>query len=342
MPVCPADVCLTGVPEVHRRRGGHSSPGNFHHGSFAPRGYLYDPNTDALIVDAVNAERIRKMFRMYCEHCSLKSIKKELESTTDLSWATSTINYLLRNRVYIGQIPHKGEWTQGHHTPIIDAETFQKAQERLEELSKRHRENHRDGKAKSILAGLLVCGRCGAKYSALRLKWNKTQKHYADYMPCYICNSRSKKTPSLIRDPNCKNKIWKQKELESLVFGEVRKLKLLPPETRVEPQEDYTQDIKNIDAQLERLLDLYSVKGIPLEAIETRVSALNEKRQILSAKQEDIAKRTKADPATTNRLIQSFDDIINLGTTEEIREVLSTLIDRIIIDGENLEIHWNL
>lgn len=310
-----------------------------HHGSFAPRGYKYEPETDALVVDPIAAEYIRKIFRMFCERYSLKAIKREMESTTDLKWATASIAYILNNRVYLGYIPHKGTWTQGKHTPIIDDVTFQKTQEILQERSTRHHENHRDGKATSLLAGMLICGRCGAKYTALRIKWNDNQKSYAEYMPCYECNSRAKRTLSLIKDPNCKNKIWKQQDLESLVFGEVRKLKLIPPEKRVEPKEDHTEEIKKIDAQLERLMDLYTLGGISLESVETRVSALNEKRQILSARQEEVSKRPVVDHTS---LIQSFDDVLRLGNHDEIREVLITLIDRIIIDGENLEIHWNL
>lgn len=39
-------------------------------------------------------------------------------------------------------------------------------------------------------------------------------------------------------------------------------------------------------------------------------------------------------------LIQSFDDIIKRANFEEIRSVLSALIEKIVLDGEDIEIHW--
>jgi hypothetical protein len=37
---------------------------------------------------------------------------------------------------------------------------------------------------------------------------------------------------------------------------------------------------------------------------------------------------------------ENFDDIIKRANFEEIRSVLSALIEKIILDGEDIEIHW--
>lgn len=51
-------------------------------------------------------------------------------------------------------------------------------------------------------------------------------------------------------------------------------------------------------------------------------------------------KSEKLSKEETEDLIQSFDDIIKRANFEEIRSVLSSLIENIILDGEDIEIHW--
>jgi len=304
------------------------------HGGDAPRGYTYSPDA-GLQIEPTEAGHVRAAFQMFCERQSSYSICHELENMSGRPWNWSALHYVLANRLYLGEIRHKGEWRKGSHEPIIDQKTFDKAQAILAERSKRHRENHRDGRVKSLLGGLLVCGECGKRYYSFREQTNRKQKSYADYTQIYECAERKE-------HHTCQNRIWKASELEQAVLDEVRKLKLALPERRQEPPKDYTAEIKKIDAQLERLMDLYSVGGISLESVQLRVNTLNERRAALEEKQYLSAQNGKTDYREAKRLIQSFDDIIHHATQEELREVLRTLIDRIEIHGEDLEIYWKL
>ena len=304
-----------------------------YHGGKPPKGYTYTPE-DGLLVDPAEAECVRAAFRMLLERQSAHSMCRDLEAMSGRPWFRPELKYILSNRAYLGEIRHKGEWIQGRHEPIIDAETFDKAQKILKERAQRHKENHRDGKAKSLLGGLCVCGECGSPYYRYRERTKPTQKTYAEYTPIYECQSR--KTASA----PCRNRIWRQEDLEAEVLGEVRQLKLIPPKKRKEASRDYSAEIKKIDAQLERLMDLYSVGGIPLESLESRITSLNARRADLVEKQYLSAQTAARDSSATQSLIQSFDDIAEKATTEELREVLRTLIDRIVIHEEDLEIFW--
>ena len=64
------------------------------------------------------------------------------------------IYYLLRNRTYIGEIPHKDESYPGQHEAIISRETFDAVQALLDET----RRTRKPGKARPAHTGAPLCG----------------------------------------------------------------------------------------------------------------------------------------------------------------------------------------
>ena len=74
----------------------------------------------------------------------------------------------------------------------------------------------------TYLGGLLYCARCGGKYCK-RISGNPQKRLYS-----YVCYSRHKKVKEMIKDPNCKNKIYRIDELDKIIFDEIRKLAFDP------------------------------------------------------------------------------------------------------------------
>jgi predicted nuclease with TOPRIM domain len=89
-------------------------------------------------------------------------------------------------------------------------------------------------------------------------------------------------------------------------------------------------------------MDLYILENIPLQTLEAKTNELNEQRLKLEEELESLEeeKSEKLSKEEAEDLIQSFDDIIKRANFEEIRSVLSALIENIILDGEDIEIHW--
>lgn len=89
-------------------------------------------------------------------------------------------------------------------------------------------------------------------------------------------------------------------------------------------------------------MDLYILENIPLQTLEAKTNELNEQRLKLEEELESLEeeKSEKLSKEEAEDLIQSFDDIIKRANFEEIRSVLSALIEKIILDGEDIEIHW--
>ena len=73
-----------------------------------------------------------------------------------------------------------------------------------------------------------------------------------------------------------------------------------------------------------------------------KINGLNSQREKLEQEAErlrasDSEKLSKADALP---LVQSFGDVLESGTLDEVRTVIGGLINRIVIDGENVDIYW--
>ena len=110
-------------------------------GGIAPLGY--DPPLDkgqrALVVNEAEAERVRSLFRRYLELSSVQILRAELAAADVRSkqWTTrdghlrggevfsrGALFHLLKNRVYLGEVTHRGEAYPGLHAAIVDPELF--------------------------------------------------------------------------------------------------------------------------------------------------------------------------------------------------------------------------
>ena len=113
-------------------------------GGSIPKGY--DLGDRKLNVNPVEAEQVRYIFKRYLELNSLISLAKDLDQNNIRSkrwtarsgkerggylYGPSGLSYLLRNRIYLGQITHKDKSYPGEHDAIIEADLFQQVQERL-------------------------------------------------------------------------------------------------------------------------------------------------------------------------------------------------------------------
>lgn len=312
----------------------------------------YDLIDGELVVNDYEKIQIQRIFNEYASGKSPVAISKELNAGGYHhkygKWNHYTIRHLLTTITYTGVIQYNNEIYQGTHEPIIDADLFQKVQRIIEQKHNEHiKNNRRAGKANSYLAGLLECGHCGAKYSKDTQKRNKNGKFYVyEY---YKCNSRSKKLPHLTKDPDCMNKIWRMSDLDNLIFDEIRKLSTDPDRILHirEQSEDVRpsiihEEIKKINAQTEKLIDLYTLEDMPIKTLQERILAFSEKKKRLESELYSIndKKKKKASVSDAIKYVRSFGDVLDRGDFEEIRTVLRALIEKIVLDGEDVLIYW--
>ncbi len=194
-------------------------------GSYAPYGYVKDPNDKhALLVDPEAAEVVKSIFALFLSGMNKRGITYYLNDHGTLCptaykqqqglkynapnaqgnpmWSTITIDTILKNRVYVGdmvqgrqrvksykihiqeKVPEE-EWfiVENTHEAIIDREIFAKVQS----LLKRDTRTAPKAKQLYLFSGFLKCADCGRAMSRI------ASKGIYVYYQCGTYKSLSKK-----------------------------------------------------------------------------------------------------------------------------------------------------
>jgi site-specific DNA recombinase len=135
-------------------------------GGMVPLGY--EIKEHKLIIHQEEAKVVRAIFREYLRQGCVRMLRQSLErqqirtkervdgkgrKTGGSSFSRGALYQLLKNRLYIGQISHRGEHYEGQHQGIIDRATWDRVAETLE-ANRRHR-RARVSSSSSFLTGLL-------------------------------------------------------------------------------------------------------------------------------------------------------------------------------------------
>lgn len=321
-------------------RIGRSKAGYYHGGSHPPTGYDYKDGL--LVVNEYEAMQIREIFSRFISGKSINSISRYLSGRYTTKWTPAKVLAVLKNTVYIGKVHFRKVDYDGVHQPLVTVEEFNTAAHLLESTSERELKKtnaqRNPFRAGYLLSGLLYCSRCGARYSA---------NH--GYYKCY---SRAKSSQQFIRDPNCKNDNWEIGRLDQLVQQEICTMISQPDLLKIvskaaadrhEVKIDrpaLQKRISEIDGQIAKLIDLYQVGSIPMDTITQRISSITTERNQL---QEQLNTPDLA-PAVDRfmQAIEDYKDGYDTGDIDNQRMFTASLVERIIIDGQSIDIRWRL
>lgn len=321
-------------------------------GSGAPIGYDYVDGH--LIVNEYEAMQVRLIFDLFLKGYTFHGIKDELQKRGYTnkygSWKNAAIiSKVLQNTSYIGMVRYAGEEYQGQHEPIIDEEIWNEVQIRLKEVLRGLSDHQKSPfKASKLLSGMIWCGDCGARYFFHSIK-KKNSTCYEYYM-CYTRAAHK----SMRRANRCEGKTWRHEELNDLVISEIKKLSLsdsaiseiIESKNNSYKESDRVTAIKErvseLEKQLNKLMDLYTLGNIPLDTISEKADAISKERSALSAELESMkpaAPALSADKA--KQLINMSESIFATGTLEEQRAFINSLIEKIVLQPDgNVDIYW--
>lgn len=319
-------------------RIGRSKAGYFHGGGNAPKGYKYIDGK--LEVDLYEAKQVQEVFELFLSGKSVNAVSHIMtDKYKNNLWSNSNkITNCIRNSIYIGKVKFNGIEYNGEHQAIISNEQYARANyllnspQRQANITPTQKTPFRAG---YMLSSLVYCKWCGARYSAGH-----------GYYKCY---SRSKNSKKFIKDPNCKNENWKIEELETLISNEIKKVavdnsykKLFDNinTTSQNNEKNIKAEIKNIEKQISKLLELFQVSEIPLDMVRDKISTLTNKKQELLSQISNTT--TENNFADFEKALNRFMEIHHTGDVEELRLLVSTLIEKITIDGKSVEIIWRL
>lgn len=327
--------------------------GKFHGSNKTPIGYNYFDGQ--LVINEYEKLQVQRAFELIQLGISPYQIAIELNGCGYThkygEWNDVNVRRILKQKTYCGYILHKGQWYKGTHAAFISEQTYEAVQKILDERKRRHQEcNHRSGLATSYLGGLLHCKHCTGKYGKSYRDWKKKDGSITRSSK-YTCYSRSKRCKHLIKNPNCKNKIWIMEELDKIIFDEIKKLSFDPQyfdqikESNKENDNSIIiiqKEITKLDNQMSNLMDLYSIGNLPMNVLQDKINDLNEKKSALEDEIERIHEERQKilSKEETMFIVQSFEDTLKHGDLDDIRAVISGLIEKIEVDNNDVTIHW--
>jgi site-specific DNA recombinase len=158
-------------------------------GGLPPLGY--DVQDRKLVVTEAEAETVRDIYRRYAALGSVRALKEELEAAAIVSkrrvdrfgresggkpLARGALYLMLQNRIYRGEIVHKGASYPGAHEPIVDEELWAKVQSLLRD-NRVGRDTGARAAEPSLLAGL-VHDAAGERLTPTHANKNGTRYRY--------------------------------------------------------------------------------------------------------------------------------------------------------------------
>lgn len=135
-------------------------------GGTPPFGYRYLPERRILVPVPSDARVVREIFERYVERRSGSvAVSNWLNDSRRVTrrgsrWTPKTVLDVLRNATYTGKLPFNGDLYQAEHEPIIDEQTFGRAQKLLEQRAE-SLPSRAANASDYLLTGLLQCDRCG-------------------------------------------------------------------------------------------------------------------------------------------------------------------------------------
>lgn len=309
----------------------------------------YDIVDKKYIINPATAPIVRQIFADYLNGMGALQIAHKLNdmgirTTRGNLWENRTVDYVLRNPVYIGKI----RWNpngrtrrnyddpnimivDGHHEPIIDVESFNKVQAVYEVNQKKHaRYAHEKGKKYMyMLHGLVKCSDCGASLS---------MSARGQGLQCIRYTKGQCKTSHYIS----------VRKLNEMVISTIEAsfrtglFKVIVKNTQS------TDEITEIDvaALIEKEVQKYARIKEAFEAGVYTIDELRESRELID--QRINALRTQVKPrhsesALRKKIIEENKDAIQTlrdpsVSEEEKNALLHSFIDRIVFDRKNATI----
>lgn len=324
-------------------RVARAKTGLHHGGGHIPIGYEYEDGH--LVINPYEAEQVRKIYEWYLSGSSLKAITDKLQDagytnkySSYNSW--SSVRNILENETYIGRL-HFGDVVVDHaHEAIITEEQFNAAQ--ILRGKRREQFGSHAFQSKHVLTGLLFCGHCGGRYY-LR---NTGKYSY------YACYSRTKQMKNMIKDPNCQNKIWRAQDLEPIIEEKILALLRNPkiaeelaagkPKAAapVSKNTDIERRIREIDRQIGKLMELYQQDDIPPELLGEKINRLYGEKTALENSIAPVEETNAMPLDLVAELITNAAEIWDFADENQKRRILQSLISRIVLTDDQVDIEW--
>jgi DNA invertase Pin-like site-specific DNA recombinase len=151
----------------------------------APVGYVKQKR-EKLVVDDARADLVRECFELRAAKRPWREVREHWHARTNEWRAIPSLASMIRNRTYLGELHYGDRIVEDAHEPIVDLDTFERAQGDVE-----HRHLRGPRGEGSLLAGIVYCGSCGRRMTTG--KGGAKRKSDGVQRAIYVCQRRQGK-----------------------------------------------------------------------------------------------------------------------------------------------------
>ena len=343
-----------------------------------PYGYRIGDDGRPGVVEE-QAEVVRRIFHMYVHEgmgspsIAVRLTDEGIPTQTGKSlWRQSYIHYVLANATYTGTWVYGKErhistedgtksydqprdtWIEVPVPPLMDEETWERAQALKKQRSRRARRNT---KVLYMLQHLLKCGECGHNFHA-KSTWRTTNvrngKKYRYDLPTprryYLCNGQHSMRLHCRERPSIR-----AERLEGPIWSEVKRV-IQNPDLIVAGIDTFDaqgggsledeiaqaqRDLRSIQMEEDRAIRLFVSAKITEAQLDLQRKFITERLESARAKLDDYLARESSGAekrqlmetvlAWARNVGQGIDEL----TDEERKEILQIIVEKVVIDSEN-------
>jgi site-specific DNA recombinase len=336
------DTIIERTKEGHYKRARQGLWG----GGPQPFGYRWNKEQERLEIVPEEAQIVRGIFRRFLDGHSLSAIADWARARSKEKWWDHTVvKMTLQRDVYAGVVQYGRERAPGNHEPIIDMDTFERAQRELKQ-----RLSGRRAAGKYLLSGLLRCGECGEP-----IVHHHVKRGEGKYVHYYVCTRKQKGKRYYKGGPLCDSRHMPMDYLDEEVVKRVRDIATDPDILLDSDGDGETSEvaatIENLETQLEtvtrklkRWYDAYEEEAIDAKELSRRVRELEEERNRLELMLEEARDQLETpDPTPVLDALRAINDAWDRMELDEKKVVLRAAIRQIrVYKDKTFDIDWNL
>lgn len=316
-------------------------------GGYRPYGYELDKPSGYLVPADAEVPVVRRIVTAYAhDRLGARAIARQLTAAGHRTkagkpWSTDAVLTVLRNRTYLGEVYFRGTWytAERSHPPIIDRDLFDTAGAILTERGEDH--GHRAANSSTyLLAGHVVCGRCGKHYLGTAAHGKLYRYRY------YTCYTRQKHGPDQCPAERLPADQLEAKTLDALL-ATLARTDLLDAAIAAHTahRDAYADELTAVDTELGKInaaIDRYLTafeNGILDETtVGQRIQNHADKARQLRARRAELADLiaeapTAPTPADIDGLRDQLTHLIRHGNPAQVKAALHGLIHQIRITG---------
>lgn len=324
-----------------------------------------------IAIDSLQAEAVKIMFNMTLAGAKIEDIVNELNSkgyrnSQGGKFVTNSLGHYLRNERYTGvyifdpskkyrdeenidenDLPEDSEYrsvrVEGGMPQIISRETFDAVQAIMN--GRKHKPSCHS-KVDYLLTGKIKCGECGAEFTGSTHIKNGQPYHY------YRCGRKS---------ADCKVISVRKEPLENFVISEMEKVvhneeivsqildRFVEFYKQKNSNNELIQRLKAAEIEVEKKIDniinAIAESGDFGGRFQLKLNALESEKTDILAKLKQESEVNLSEFITKSDIRRTYFNVLNLlktGNTEDKAAIIETLLNRVVVYKDRVEIFINL